>query len=59
MFAYLFFIIYIITGVENLTNVYINKILNLQSSSTTTESIVQHEFEAALIDAILLYENSL
>ncbi len=47
------------TGVENLTNVYINEILNLQSSSTTAESIVQHEFGAALIDAILLYENSL
>ena len=47
-------------GVENLTNDYINEILCLENSLSTTESsISQHEFGAALIEAILLYENSL
>ncbi len=47
------------TGVQNLTNNDINEILCLQSSSTATETSIQHKFGAALIDAILLYENSL
>ena len=47
------------TGVQNLTNNDINEILCLQSSLTATESSIQHKFGAALIDAILLYENSL
>ena len=47
------------TGVQNLTNDEINEILCLQSPSTATESSIQHKFGAALIDAILLYENSL
>jgi hypothetical protein len=45
------------TGVQNLTNDYINEILCLQSSCTSTESSIQHEFGAALIEAILLYED--
>ena len=44
------------TGMKTLTNADINEILCLQSSSTSIDSIIQHEFGAALFELILLWE---